>query len=419
MGRRKIEIQPLTDDRNRTVTFVKRKAGLFKKAHELAVLCQVDLAVIIVGSNKKIYEFSLVDPDELILTYQQKKMKVYELKGPENYGNYVRKHYLHEPLTQGAGGGAYDDELLEELEPSLAHDAKRPKLDPDAKVSQQPIIPYRHLKLDLVGLKLEVPQLLVLTQPPAPQRPVLRVQIPSDAPKEGPDLGKTITAALAAPPGPGAPPGPATGSAPKNLAPPHLNKYPNYTPFRSPDSRKPPVLLPIHAGKSQLLLPLDASAPAPQYYQGQPAVGAQQLPLTILPTPVLNQVFSGAVPGQPGQYQRYGDQQQTPVALKYALGELFPLPLAFYAPQDWPQLPTGITPVTLHPYPPPPGGTSSQGGGPAPPPPPLLALLVGPPLAFPNLATFQNFGRTVQAVQNRDLFPLPLQFSSFNSDKEK
>ena len=31
MGRRKIEIEPLTDDRNRTVTFVKRKAGLFKK----------------------------------------------------------------------------------------------------------------------------------------------------------------------------------------------------------------------------------------------------------------------------------------------------------------------------------------------------------------------------------------------------
>lgn len=70
MGRRKIEIEPLTDDRNRTVTFVKRKAGLFKKAHELAVLCQVDLAVIIVGNNNKVYEFSTVDTNEILQAYE-------------------------------------------------------------------------------------------------------------------------------------------------------------------------------------------------------------------------------------------------------------------------------------------------------------------------------------------------------------
>ncbi|RKP32884.1 SRF-TF-domain-containing protein, partial [Metschnikowia bicuspidata] len=66
MGRRKIEIEPLEDDRNRSVTFVKRKAGLFKKAYELSVLCEVDLAVIIVGSNNKVYEFSSVDTRELL-----------------------------------------------------------------------------------------------------------------------------------------------------------------------------------------------------------------------------------------------------------------------------------------------------------------------------------------------------------------
>ncbi|EGV61819.1 myocyte enhancer factor 2D, partial [Yamadazyma tenuis ATCC 10573] len=90
MGRRKIEIQPLTDDRNRTVTFVKRKAGLFKKAHELAVLCQVELAVIIVGNNNKLYEFSSVDTNELIKVYQNTP-KVHESKSPANYGNYKKK----------------------------------------------------------------------------------------------------------------------------------------------------------------------------------------------------------------------------------------------------------------------------------------------------------------------------------------
>ncbi|KAH0836882.1 hypothetical protein J3R83DRAFT_8681 [Lanmaoa asiatica] len=49
MGRRKIEIQPITHERNRSVTFLKRKNGLFKKAYELGVLCSVDVAVIIFG----------------------------------------------------------------------------------------------------------------------------------------------------------------------------------------------------------------------------------------------------------------------------------------------------------------------------------------------------------------------------------
>ncbi|KAJ7925229.1 hypothetical protein B0H13DRAFT_1448832, partial [Mycena leptocephala] len=57
MGRRKIEIQPITHERNRSVTFLKRKNGLFKKAYELGVLCSVDVAVIIFGAHT--YEYLL------------------------------------------------------------------------------------------------------------------------------------------------------------------------------------------------------------------------------------------------------------------------------------------------------------------------------------------------------------------------
>ncbi|KAH8770860.1 MADS-box MEF2 type transcription factor [Diaporthe sp. PMI_573] len=69
MGRRKIEIKAIKDDRNRSVTFLKRKGGLFKKAHELSVLCSVDVAVFIFGQNKKLYEYSSGDMRELITRY--------------------------------------------------------------------------------------------------------------------------------------------------------------------------------------------------------------------------------------------------------------------------------------------------------------------------------------------------------------
>ncbi|PLN82334.1 hypothetical protein BDW42DRAFT_200505 [Aspergillus taichungensis] len=84
MGRRKIEIKAIKDDRNRSVTFLKRKGGLFKKAHELAVLCSVDVAVIIFGSNKKLYEFSSCDMHETLNRYQYYGPP-HEHKGPEDF----------------------------------------------------------------------------------------------------------------------------------------------------------------------------------------------------------------------------------------------------------------------------------------------------------------------------------------------
>ncbi|KAH3688934.1 hypothetical protein WICPIJ_000107 [Wickerhamomyces pijperi] len=88
MGRRKIQIQPIKDERNRKVTFVKRKAGLFKKAHELAVLCQVDLAVVILGhNNNKFYEYSSVGIQDLLQNFENKSF-THDVKEPKDYGDY-------------------------------------------------------------------------------------------------------------------------------------------------------------------------------------------------------------------------------------------------------------------------------------------------------------------------------------------
>lgn len=92
MGRRKIEIEPITDERNRTVTFIKRKAGLFKKAHELAVLCQVDVTLLILGHNNTFYEFSSVDTQDMINHYNNDKRLLHDAKDPSFYGkNFVQK----------------------------------------------------------------------------------------------------------------------------------------------------------------------------------------------------------------------------------------------------------------------------------------------------------------------------------------
>ncbi|KAF8068581.1 hypothetical protein FPV67DRAFT_1415106 [Lyophyllum atratum] len=70
MGRRKIEIQPITNERNRSVTFLKRKNGLFKKAHELGVLCSVDVAVIIFGErhghDTKLFQYCSTDVRDVV-----------------------------------------------------------------------------------------------------------------------------------------------------------------------------------------------------------------------------------------------------------------------------------------------------------------------------------------------------------------
>merc|ERR1712017_69974 len=69
MGRRKIEMEYIPDDRVRKVTFCKRKGGLFKKADDLAKLCGVEVAVIIIG-DKKTCEYASTDMNRIVERYQ-------------------------------------------------------------------------------------------------------------------------------------------------------------------------------------------------------------------------------------------------------------------------------------------------------------------------------------------------------------
>ncbi|TFK61290.1 SRF-like protein [Pluteus cervinus] len=111
MGRRKIEIQPITHERNRSVTFLKRKNGLFKKAYELGVLCSVEVAVIIFeerpGHHLKLYQYCSSDVNEVVqrhLRYDGEK----DTRGPQDFsGNAPNKL---EDIGEGDDDDGDDDD---------------------------------------------------------------------------------------------------------------------------------------------------------------------------------------------------------------------------------------------------------------------------------------------------------------------
>ncbi|XP_026821174.1 transcription factor mef2A-like [Rhopalosiphum maidis] len=69
MGRKKINISKITNEQNRYVTFKKRKFGLLKKAYELSVLCDCEVAVIIFNKSNKLYQYASTDIDQILLKY--------------------------------------------------------------------------------------------------------------------------------------------------------------------------------------------------------------------------------------------------------------------------------------------------------------------------------------------------------------
>ncbi|KAH8798089.1 hypothetical protein DL96DRAFT_1628043 [Flagelloscypha sp. PMI_526] len=101
MGRRKIEIAPIANERNRSVTFLKRKTGLFKKAYELGVLCSVDVCVIVfetkAGQPVKLHQYTSC-PD--IQTILQRKTE---------HAGEVETKYQRDFFTETAGDDDDDD----------------------------------------------------------------------------------------------------------------------------------------------------------------------------------------------------------------------------------------------------------------------------------------------------------------------
>jgi MADS-box transcription factor len=73
MGRGKIVIERIENTTSRQVTFSKRRTGLFKKAKELAILCDAEVGLIVFSSTGRLYDFTNTSMKSVIERYHEAK----------------------------------------------------------------------------------------------------------------------------------------------------------------------------------------------------------------------------------------------------------------------------------------------------------------------------------------------------------
>ncbi|CAM9000353.1 unnamed protein product [Rhodiola kirilowii] len=131
MGRGRVELKRIENKINRQVTFAKRRNGLLKKAYELSVLCDAEVALIIFSNRGKLYEFcSTNNMMKTLERYQKCSYGAVEVNRPNkeletSYREYLKLKGKFEALqlTQrnllGEDLGPLSTKELEQLEHQL------------------------------------------------------------------------------------------------------------------------------------------------------------------------------------------------------------------------------------------------------------------------------------------------------------
>ncbi|NXE30418.1 MEF2B factor, partial [Ardeotis kori] len=125
MGRKKIQISRILDQRNRQVTFTKRKFGLMKKAYELSVLCDCEIALIIFNSTNRLFQYASTDMDRVLLKYTEYS---------EPHESRTNSDILETLKRKGLGLESHELELDEGPEPG--EKARRPSEGVDLSVAR-------------------------------------------------------------------------------------------------------------------------------------------------------------------------------------------------------------------------------------------------------------------------------------------
>ncbi|CAI9786747.1 unnamed protein product [Fraxinus pennsylvanica] len=88
MGRGRVQLKRIENKINRQVTFSKRRTGLLKKAHEISVLCDAEVALIVFSPQGKLFQYATDSCMEKILehyeiySYAEKQLKTTNVESP-------------------------------------------------------------------------------------------------------------------------------------------------------------------------------------------------------------------------------------------------------------------------------------------------------------------------------------------------
>ncbi|CAJ2669170.1 agamous-like MADS-box protein MADS2 isoform X1 [Trifolium pratense] len=138
MGRGRVELKRIENKINRQVTFAKRRNGLLKKAYELSVLCDAEVALIIFSTRGKLYEFcSTSNMLKTLDRYQKCSYGAVEVSKPakeleqSSYREYLKLKQRFENLQRtqrnllGEDLGPLSSKDLEQLERQLDSSLKQ------------------------------------------------------------------------------------------------------------------------------------------------------------------------------------------------------------------------------------------------------------------------------------------------------
>lgn len=90
------------------VTFNKRKFGVMKKAYELSVLCDCEIALIIFSSSNKLYQYASTDMDKVLLKYTEYNEPHESLTNK----NIIEVHLVQQQLANILGYYVIDNLLI-------------------------------------------------------------------------------------------------------------------------------------------------------------------------------------------------------------------------------------------------------------------------------------------------------------------
>ncbi|EXB77655.1 Developmental protein SEPALLATA 2 [Morus notabilis] len=137
MGRGRVELKRIENKINRQVTFAKRRNGLLKKAYELSVLCDAEVALIIFSNRGKLYEFcSSPSMVKTLERYQKCSYGAMEVSKPgkeleSSYREYLKLKGRFESLQRtqrnllGEELGPLNTKELEQIERQLETSLKQ------------------------------------------------------------------------------------------------------------------------------------------------------------------------------------------------------------------------------------------------------------------------------------------------------